>query len=191
MVVERESGQSLLEFLLMLPMMVGVTLLLVKVNSAIQVGIVNQQYARAQTLWLAFNSPVFPRAGLRQGQLDAKGYNQMLIGVSENAPPEGQEGFPPKATVMNVGRKRNAGGSDAAQEEPTVAQGRSKVRVRTTVALCTQPNVIDQGGSVKPLLELKCIAGCDAKNPLPKLEATSNWRIGEQTRFQYCRSPLR
>ncbi len=43
-----ESGQSVLEFLLLIPLIVALTVLLVKMNAVIQVSIVNQQYARAQ-----------------------------------------------------------------------------------------------------------------------------------------------
>ena len=53
----KEDGQSIVEFLVSLPLLVGLAVVLIRVNSAIQMSIVNQQYARAQTLNLTYNSP--------------------------------------------------------------------------------------------------------------------------------------
>jgi hypothetical protein len=83
-VAHGEQGQSLLEFLLMLPMMLGLIVIMSRVNTAIQASIVDQQYARMQTLWLTFNSPVYPKLGLQASELNGKNYNQMMIGVSDN-----------------------------------------------------------------------------------------------------------
>src|SRR4051812_43761116 len=84
---EGESAQALVEFLLLLPAVIVLIVVLVRVNSAIQVSIVNQQYARAQALWLAFNSPVFPelRHRVKDFQSGSKMSNQMVIGVAQNS----------------------------------------------------------------------------------------------------------
>ena len=186
MVVERregresESGQSVLEFLLMLPMMVALVIILVRVNTVIQVSIVNQQYARAQALWLTFNSPVYPQLRLRESQLTNKQYNQMVIGVSDNpAPPAGD--YVPKASVQNIARKKNPGGSNEAKEQP---RERSQVRVRDTVTLCTQTNVVPKaGGSAGAILELVASGSSFA----PK----GNYALAESTRFDYCGGPMK
>src|SRR4051812_29317262 len=85
-----DSGQAMVEFLLLLPAIVVLIVVMVKVNMAIQVSIVNQQYARAQALWLAFNSPVYPelRHRVKNFQTGNKMANQMIIGVSQNSFPE-------------------------------------------------------------------------------------------------------
>jgi hypothetical protein len=101
---EGEAGQSLLEFLLTLPMLVALVVILVRVNSVIQVSIVNQQYARAQALFLAYNSSEFPSIDRRMSQLVAKRYSQMVLGVADNAAPR-QGGYVPKAAAQNVARK--------------------------------------------------------------------------------------
>ncbi|MEO5970142.1 MAG: hypothetical protein ABIQ95_09460, partial [Bdellovibrionia bacterium] len=56
-VKSNNEGQSVIEFIFMLPLLIGMSTLLVNINTAIQMGIVNQQYARFQTLFLTFNSP--------------------------------------------------------------------------------------------------------------------------------------
>src|SRR5262249_40646084 len=134
-----ERGQSILEFLLMLPLMVGLVVIMVRVNTAIQMSIVNQQYARAQALFLAINSPIYPSLGLQQSQLAGKGYNQMVIGVSENSYPLDRDAnVPPKASTLNVTRDPRALDGRPQEEPPE----RAWVRIRDTVTLCTQSVVI-------------------------------------------------
>jgi hypothetical protein len=180
---DSESGQSVLEFLLMLPMLVGLVVILIKVNTAIQISIVNQQYARAHTLWLAFNSPVYPQLKLREPQLTAKQYNQMVLGVSTNPPPSEGE-FSPEAATHYIARKK--GVPDKADKD---TDQRALVRVRDTVTLCTQPNVVkSQGGSYVPILDL---ASPDKGRSWFPRSSFSN-TLPEQGRvpFEYCRAPM-
>src|SRR4051812_32338299 len=118
MVVEREEGQSIIEFLLMLPMLLGITMILIKLNIAIQIAIVDQQYARAQALFLAFNSPYYPSVQKREQRLVPSGTNQLITGVSDNADEGGQGTYVPKATVQPITRSKRVTASDAAHEEP-------------------------------------------------------------------------
>lgn len=179
---ESESGQSVLEFLLMLPMMVGLVVVLVRINTVIQVSIVNQQYARAQAHWLAFSSPIFPQISLRETWLTRQGYNQMIIGVSQNAASSGgaDQRYTPKAATHYIARRPNLG-SNEAHEEPTE---RGLVRVRDTVTICTQPNVISSNGSSSPILALT------GTGPGAWV-ATGEYQIGDATRFDYCGGPMR
>ncbi|OFZ19708.1 MAG: hypothetical protein A2X94_16775 [Bdellovibrionales bacterium GWB1_55_8] len=165
-----EKGQSLLEFLLLLPVLLGLVSMMVKANTAIQVSIVNQQYARAQALFLTYNSPVFPQNRLRQESLTGRGYNQMVIGVSAD---KVEDASTPVATVQQVARKGVQGNENSA-EEPEL---RAAVRVRTNVVLCTQQNVLADG---KAILRL---GGGD-------FEAVSTYALNEGSTFQPCRSPL-
>lgn len=167
-----ESGQSVLEFLLMLPMMVGLVVVLVRVNTVIQISIVNQQYARAQAHWLAFSSPEFPALGLRDTWLTAQGYNQMIIGVSQNAASSAgaEQKYTPRAATHYIARKPNMGSNEAHQQPLE----RAMVRVRDTVTICTQANVVKVGGST-----------------LPILGANGESLLGENTKFDYCGGPMR
>lgn len=180
--VEKDtSGQSVIEFLIVLPLMVGLVVLMVRVNTAIQVSIVNQQYVRAYTLFFAYNSPIYPRLRNRVGALDAHGYNQILLGISNQKISEGdgyeQENITPDAAVISLTEKK--GGVDDPHVEPEL---RSRVRVRTTVTLCTQTNVIkNSGGKYWPILELG-----DERSGFP---AISPNRLKEGVSFDYCRAP--
>lgn len=137
MAVNQEEGQSIIEFLLLLPLMVGLAMSLIWINTAIQISIVNQQYARAQTLFLAFNSPFYPEIS-RRSSLETSGINQMVIGVSDNpTSSDGLDNIEPEATVQSIATKSaSAGASDANREYPNL---RARVRIRNTVTLCTGP----------------------------------------------------
>ncbi len=149
--LRNESGQSVLEFVLMLPLLVGMAILMLRVNMAIQVSIANQKYSRAQTLFLAFNSAYFPqidRWGLEQGAFPL---NQLRLGVSEDKAPtdeDATERFIPSAVTQIVARTKAKAGPDGnAQEEP---DKRGLVRIRTTVTLCSQSHLISVGGQRVP-----------------------------------------
>ena len=158
-----EEGQSILEFCFMLPVMVGLAMILFRVNTTIQMSIVNQQYARAQALFLTFNHSIYPYRDLRFAQLTRKGYNQMVIGVSDN--PAAVGGYSPAASTFTISKQ--PGGSEETRKEP---ERRSNVRVRTTVSICTQPNVI---GPNQPILD----------------PSTGLYALSESTKFDLCRSP--
>lgn len=144
-----QRGQSTIEVLIVLPLFLALIGLTLKVNQAIQVSLVNQQYARAQALRLAGNSPVFPelRFRLQAGTNDfANGtIDRMIIGVSDDIPSNAQGSFQPTATTQVINRQGKDTTGDPSQEEPTL---RGNLRVRTTVALCTQYNgpITDDGG---------------------------------------------
>jgi hypothetical protein len=177
-----DRGQSVLEFLLMLPMMVGLVVILVKVNTTIQISIVDQQYSRAQALWLTFSSPVYPLLRIREGQLTKKKYNQMVLGVSDNAAPAGNEPYEPLASTHYIARKK--GEADNGDKE---AKERALVRVRNTVTLCTQPNVVTGPGGIVPILPLADLSGGKGLS----FAAGGLSAIGENPhQFDFCGSPM-
>jgi hypothetical protein len=157
-IIGNEGGQSVLEFLFMLPVMVSLLVLMTRVNSAIQVSIVDQQYARAQAHFLTFSSPVYPEVRLRYAQLVGKNYNQMLMGVGDNIVPGDGSAYTPIATTQNIARNRKiaALGNNDPQKEPNPdsGEGRALVRVRGTVSLCTQINVINVNGALQSVLDM-------------------------------------
>jgi hypothetical protein len=144
-----ESGQSIIEFLILLPLMVGIVVLMIRVNTTIQISIVNQQYARAHTHWLTFNSPIYPEIKYRK-----RPYNQMIIGVSSNTNPADDEfEYQPEVNVQKIARDSRKG-IQSPKEDPREVTERTDVRVRTSVALCTQSNAMDSGGGVMSKLNL-------------------------------------
>jgi len=161
------EGQSLVEFLLMLPLTLGLTVILVRVNTVIQTSIVNQQYARAQAFMISQNSPVFPRRELRNSAALAAGWNSMTVGVSETRPPSasdleggGDEGFQPDAPQYLIARTRaKAGPEPEAQSEPDTL---GKVRIRNTFTICTQANVFQGQYGWVPLSDMAESVGAQA-----------------------------
>src|SRR4051812_28584394 len=105
MSLNQEEGQSIIEFLLMLPMILALTFILFRVNSAIQVSIVNQQYSRAQILFLTYNNPYYPELD-KQQNMRQSGNNQMVVGVSDKLA-VGSAKFHPDATVQLITRNAN------------------------------------------------------------------------------------
>lgn len=181
------KGQSLLEFLVMMPALFGLALIMIKINTAIQVSIVNQQYARAQGLFLTFNSPTYPQIRFRyegESSMVARGFNQLILGVSQEG---GSEDLPadqlnPVATTQNIVRNRRKVGSNQVQAEPA---DRGIVRVRTIVSLCTQSNVVNDAGGLTSVLPS---SGVDNT-----LVPTGEWRIPETPSadaWAMCRSPI-
>jgi len=168
-VLSNESGQSLVEFMIVLPLLLGLVVIMTRINQIIQVSIVNQQYARHQALVLARNYSIYPKIPLRESELTAKGYNQMVIGVSDNVAPDDDPRYTPKATVGRITRAR-VPASDEGKSEP---KQRANVRVRNTVTLCTQNNVLIDGGN-KPILPPG---------------APSN--LNEKSKFDICGSPMK
>jgi hypothetical protein len=142
--ISRESGQSLLEFLLMFPMLLGLVMITVRANTAIQMAIVNQKYSRSQTLFLTLNSPVYPPLRFTRRGTFEKGFHIMNVGVSDNLA-TGEADYKPIASTQMILRRRGAqGGSDEAKAEP---EKRSEVRIRNTVSLCTPSFSVGSGSN--------------------------------------------
>jgi hypothetical protein len=179
-VAHGEQGQSLLEFLLMLPMMLGLIVIMSRVNTAIQASIVDQQYARMQTLWLTFNSPVYPKLGLQASELNGKNYNQMMIGVSDNEITS-DSNQPIASTTMIT--RTPAQAADASNDPQTEPQTRGNVRIRNTVTLCTQANLV--GGT--PILNISVTNG---SANLPTVAVAGAYNLPENSQFDYCRGMI-
>jgi hypothetical protein len=155
-----------LEFVFMLPVLLGLIVVMVRTSTVIQMSIVNQKYARAQALWLTFNSPYYPRlsfrtAGSPDDQFVRFGFNRMVIGMAEK--PVDETAGKATASTQAVTRGGVPAPEGPSQSEPT---DRAQVRVRTTVALCTQTNAIITPKGMKP---------------------TTAEFIGENTVFDFCR----
>ncbi len=136
-----EGGQSILEFILTLPLMLGLVVLLLRINTTIQMSIVNQKYTRGMAQWFVFNSAVFPEVKVRRNDFVNPGagatFNQMIIGVSENRPSKEDPGA--EASKFRIVRRAKDNKESEAGEEP---EELTEVRVRNTLSICTQSNVI-------------------------------------------------
>jgi hypothetical protein len=130
-----DEGQSVLEFLLILPLLIAVLTLIIRTNTVIQMSIVDQKYARAQTLTIAGNAAEYPlRAGI-VSYLGKNGMNQLIVGVSEHHLESGSDGGGGQsatASTYYIGRR------PAMQEDTEAGEvdHRLTIRVRNTVTLC-------------------------------------------------------
>lgn len=147
-ILQNQNGQSILEFTITLPVLISLSIILIRISSAIQISIVDQQYARARALFLAYNSSYYPTLE-KQDFLIKSGANQMILGVSDN---QAVAGYSPRATIQAISRGRLVGGSDRPNEEPDL---RSKIRIRNTVTLCTQNLfIMNNNGRPQAILNL-------------------------------------
>lgn len=175
------SGQSMIEFLLFFPLLLGMTLIVYRANTAIQTGIVNQQYARMQAHFLAFNSPHYPDLGFQVRNIAAQNMGVFHMGISQStfAPDDEMFDKVPTAPIVDIARSSTApGGDDEAQTEPT---RRTKVRVRSSVSFCTQ--VLHNRG--RPILALE--PNVNRTYHTTKPVAGAKYNLDESTQFEFCK----
>lgn len=134
-----EEGQSVLEFLLMVPAMLAMTLLVIRINTVIQMGIVNQQYSREQLFILSGNHPVYPRLDRREF-LAKTGLNRLTLGVAEEQVAADTGAY--TASTFYIHRRPGLGSEENGEE----VKERANVRVRNTVTICTPVYTLDPGG---------------------------------------------
>jgi hypothetical protein len=172
-----DSGQSVLEFLLVLPVLMTIVMLIIRVNTAIQMSIVDQKYARAQTLFIAGNAAEYPIRAAVVADLAQVGMNQLVVGVSEDPPrdPNGGEGDQKvSASTYYIGRR--PGGMNESPDAGDAITKRVTIRVRNTVTLCLPMIYMDK----KPAFEFNVGGGGSPKYNYK--EDPSYW--------QFCSSKL-
>ncbi len=160
------QGQSVIEFTLLASIFIVFLMIMIKVNIAMQAGIVNQQYSRAQILFLAFNHPFYPEAKYQTSQINYQ-MNQMVIGVSKKSFADGNT-QPPDAQIEGIVRSKIDVGSNEAQKEP---DARGFVRIRNTITLCTQTYWLGN-------LPMKSMGG-------PPQFLVASYNINNSTNFSY------
>lgn len=128
----RQSGQSLLEFAFLVPLIIGMLTLLVEVETVISAAIVGQKYTRQHFHYLAFNHRYYP-----ENQFLARGdgtyHERFWIGLDDNI--NDRELPKPVAPKFKVGRKKVPGGQDDELESNV----RQNVRLRISAFMCIPP----------------------------------------------------
>ena len=149
-ILNSNEGQGILEVVLVLPFLFTFVILLYKMNMASQMAINNAQIARSQMFQLTANSPEYPRLEFRFKDLGAKwiheeGHARLVMGVSDKPANSNEEvaEIEPIPQIQPVGRRGSTvkGSSDSGE-----VSLRNEVRVRNTVAICTQFNSATSGG---------------------------------------------
>ena len=144
MAVNDESGQSLIEVLFLMPLVVVVVVLLYRSNAAIQMSIVNQKQLRGQALYVAMNSPTYPDLQMRrsgESSMERVGYSAFVMGVTDDPTSDARGQLNAVAQVQAFGRpgRRIRGDTDCSEADPT---SRSKICLKTAIEFCTQINAI-------------------------------------------------
>lgn len=140
--LQQEEGQSLLEVVFIFPFLFLFIGLLFKMNMAVQMSIVNTQYARIQAYVLTLNSPEYPRIEFRRSpkMFGLGGQDLMVLGVSDPSAltaSAGEGEMPAIPQIEKVGRK---GTTVKGSDDPGEPKLRTGIRVRNTASICTQMN---------------------------------------------------
>jgi hypothetical protein len=122
--------------------MVIFVMMMIKINTVIQMSIVNQQYAREDLFFLMFNSSDYPELPFFPSGKRAGTGNRFVAGVAENSAPSDGGSYVPEASTYLITRKGKPVGSNADQEEPDL---RGNIHVRDTISICTQVDHIGNG----------------------------------------------
>jgi hypothetical protein len=163
------KGQSLIEIVLVLPVLFLFVTILFKLNLATQMSINNAQYARSQLFVLTANSPEYPRLSFRfrPGLFKNAQQDLMILGVSDPKAIKlanysaddgggGMEAIPQTQKLDRLGR--NIEGSDERGEQAK----RNEIRVRNTASICTQMNQSLPNGEVRwPFKQMVCQYGAN------------------------------
>jgi hypothetical protein len=166
------SGQSVIEFMLMLPVLLGLAMLMIRVNTVIQMGIVNQQYARAQALFVSGNGAEYPRREAIVAVLSVAKYNQFVVGISEEPDPVDADALKIDASTYRIVPNSVTGFNDAPGVE---AAQRGNLRVRTSLTLCL-PTLLNGGTLLRPVF--------------PITGVTQTYAIGDTAKqFIFCSAP--
>ena len=146
-IIQNRKGQSLLEVLFVIPILLLFVGLLFKVNMAVQMAINNTQYARSQVFVLTANSPNYPRLGFTYYNTTVFAGNEqdrLVMGVSDPSALSGNNNgkIDPIPQTQKIGRSVTTvkGSTDSGE-----VKLRNEIRVRNTSAICTQINAIGKG----------------------------------------------
>lgn len=134
---KRSSGQSVIEFALLLPMLVAFFYVMIQAESAITTSIVNQKYARMRVHFMAFNHRYYPQIRFTSKTDGSKLYQRWWIGVDDNvdfalAEPN------PAAPEVTIGRVPVPEDQSTHEEYPSISR-RQKVRIRVASFTCLPP----------------------------------------------------
>ncbi len=140
---EKESGQALIEFIMLIPMLIAFVWYLVHVNSAINKSIVGQQHARSQLFLKMYNH----RSGPVTSDFTNTIRSHFYMGVSgEVMGLRGKPNAPTEVLGLGVAPAKNTSANDEAGE-PELGSLRQRVRIRSAFGICThRKKLLDGSG---------------------------------------------
>lgn len=141
-VQKKQSGQSMLEFAFLVPILMGFFLILVHVEEAMVTAITNQKYARSQLHFLFFNHRYYPEWHFLEKE---KFFGRFWVGVSDRSH-FGDADPKPLAPTRNISfflDKKKLPEDEQPQSEYVPDGGglnrRKNVRVRVVAFTCIPP----------------------------------------------------
>ena len=147
--IANKKGQSILEVIFVLPLLLLFVALLYKVNMAVQMAINNAQFSRSQVFTLTANSPNYPRlqfAFYNTATFAGNQQDRLVMGVADPTALSGSNAatgkIDPIPQTQKIGR---ANTSVKGSTEAGEVNLRTEIRVRNTSAICTQLNSISKG----------------------------------------------
>ncbi len=138
-----QSGQAMIEFLLIMPVLLSFLWYMVHVNSAINKSEVGQVHARSQLFLKMFNH----KAGPLKSEQDDTVRSSSYIGVAGTVIGTQATGlFAAPIETLGVGanpKKLDFANDDVG--EAKVGSFRQNIRIRTVVGICTERKVLKDG----------------------------------------------
>ncbi|GEM_PF-2023993 len=136
-------GQSVVEFALLLPVLVGLFYILIQANSAITTAIVHQKYVRMRLHFMALNHRYYPQLDTLSGRASDNVFQRWWIGIGDPVT-YGLIDPPTRAPEISIGRVSVAEDQMPKEEYPSI-QRRQKVRVRVAAFTCLAPTAAKFG----------------------------------------------
>lgn len=139
-----EKGQSLVEFLMLMPIILTMLWYLVHVALAINKSIVGQKHARSQLFLKLWNH----RSGPVKRDYFTSDRSHFYVGVSDDVTVQNNR---PKAPIESLGigakpKKLPEANDEPGEVEPNTL--RQNVRVRTVMGICTHRKVNPSGSGL-------------------------------------------
>lgn len=139
--LQQEEGQSLIEFIMIIPLLMAFVWYIVHINLAINKSIVGQKHARSQLFLKMYNH----RSGPVLSDFGNTDRSHFYIGVSGEVI---QSAANPIAPVESLGLgpspKKNPEANDGEGEAP-LGTFRQRVRIRTAFGICTHRKQVPDG----------------------------------------------
>jgi len=138
---KKESGQALIEFIMLIPLLMAFVWYLVHVNIAINKSIVAQKHTRSQLFLKLFNH----RSGPITGEFGNTDRSHFYVGVSGDVVGATAR---PIAPVESIGIGANPKPNPLANDDPGEAQPgsyRQRVRIRSVFGICTHRKQLPDG----------------------------------------------
>ena len=141
--LKRKSGQSILEMVILVPLIVGLFFFTLNVENAISTSIVNQKYARSHLYYLFFNSRYYLE-GQKWIKTERGGYlERYWIGVTDV--PAGES---PNALAIAPQRQVSlkAPKKTTDNQAENAVSNRQSVRIRSLAFTCIPPMGLNNVG---------------------------------------------